>query len=158
VAFVDALAAMGAKVEEDATGLTVTGPQRLNGVMIDMNAISDTAPTLAAIAPFASGPVTITGVEHMRWKETDRIAAMATELARLGVAVEEKKDGLVIQPSQPRRDTVSTYDDHRMAMSLAITGIAGEGIRIEDPDCTSKTFPNFFAVLEDLRRQSHSAA
>jgi 3-phosphoshikimate 1-carboxyvinyltransferase len=152
--FVDALAAMGASVRESAEGLSVRGPEKLGGVEIDMNAISDTAPTLAAIAPFASGPVLITGVEHMRWKETDRVAAMAAELRKFGADVEERRDGLLIGPSKLRKAQVATYDDHRMAMALAVTGLAGPGVAIEDPACTSKTFPTFFSVLEDLRAQS----
>jgi 3-phosphoshikimate 1-carboxyvinyltransferase len=152
--FVDALAAMGATVTEGPEGLTVEGPARLSGATLDMNAISDTAPTLAAIAPYASGPVTITGVEHMRWKETDRVAAMATELARMGADVEERRDGLVIRPSVLRRAQVATYDDHRMAMALAVAGLAGPGVDIGDPGCTSKTFPGFFEALADLRAQS----
>lgn len=156
--FVDALARMGCAVEDGPAGLTVAGPARLAGVEIDMNAISDTAPTLAAIAPYASGPVLITGVEHMRWKETDRVAAMARELARMGADVEERRDGLLVRPSAVRRAQVATYDDHRMAMALAVTGLAGPGVDIEDPGCVSKTFPTFFEVLADLRRQSDAAA
>jgi 3-phosphoshikimate 1-carboxyvinyltransferase len=154
VLFVDALAAMGAKVEDDARGLTVTGPAKLNGVTIDMNAISDTAPTLAAIAANASSPTWITGVEHMRWKETDRVTAMATQLRAMGGDIEERQDGLLIKPSKLHRAQVATYDDHRMAMSLAIAGIANQGVDIEDPACTSKTFPTFFDVLSGLRSQS----
>lgn len=154
VGFVDALASMGATVTESSIGLTVSGPKHLHGTTIDMNAISDTAPTLAAIAPFASSQVTITGVEHMRWKETDRIKAMATELAKLGAKVEERRDGLAIQPSAIHKAHIATYDDHRIAMSLAITGLAAQGVLIEDPGCTSKTFPTFFNVLENLRAQS----
>jgi 3-phosphoshikimate 1-carboxyvinyltransferase len=152
--FADALAAMGATVSEGPDGLTVTGPARLSGATLDMNAISDTAPTLAAIAPFASGPVTITGVEHMRWKETDRVKAMATELARMGARLEEHADGFTIHPSTLHRAAVATYEDHRMAMSLAVAGLAGPGVDITDPACTSKTFPTYWAVLDDLRRQS----
>ena len=154
VLFVDALAAMGAKVEEDAGGLTVTGPKQLGGLEINMNAISDTAPTLAAIAANANAPVLITGVEHMRWKETDRIRAMATQLAAMGADLDENRDGLLIRPSRLVAAQVATYDDHRMAMSLAIAGLANQGVTIEDPACTSKTFPNFFEVLEQLRHQS----
>jgi 3-phosphoshikimate 1-carboxyvinyltransferase len=152
--FVDALAAMGATVEDDDRGLTVTGPKQLNGVTIDMNAISDTAPTLAAIAANASSPTLIIGVEHMRWKETDRIKAMVTQLAAMGADIEERQDGMLIKPSKLQRAQVATYDDHRMAMSLAIAGIANQGVDIEDPGCTSKTFPTFFEVLADLRSQS----
>lgn len=152
--FVDALAAMGAIVEEDSRGLTVTGPNQLHGTKIDMNAISDTAPTLAAIAANASSPTLITGVEHMRWKETDRVTAMATQLRAMGADIEERQDGMLIKPSKLACVQVATYDDHRMAMSLAIAGIANQGVDIEDPGCTSKTFPTFFDVLADLRSQS----
>jgi 3-phosphoshikimate 1-carboxyvinyltransferase len=152
--FVDALAGMGAIVEESAAGLTVTGPARLHGLEINMNAISDTAPTLAAIASSASSPVLITGVEHMRWKETDRVHAMATQLRAMGADLDERRDGLLIRPATLKPAQVATYDDHRMAMSLAIAGLANEGVTIEDPACTSKTFPTFFDVLGRLRAQS----
>ncbi len=152
--FVDALASMGASVEESAEGLTVTGPTQLHGLEIDMNAISDTAPTLAAIASNASGPVLITGVEHMRWKETDRVNAMATQLRAMGADLDERLDGLLIRPAKLKAAQVVTYDDHRMAMSLSIAGLANEGVTIEDPACTSKTFPTFFDVLGELRSQS----
>lgn len=152
--FVDALAGMGARVEESAEGLTVTGPAQLHGLEINMNAISDTAPTLAAIASNASSPVLITGVEHMRWKETDRVNAMATQLRAMGADLDERQDGLLIRPAKLRPAQVGTYDDHRMAMSLAIAGLANDGVTIEDPACTSKTFPTFFDVLGQLRSQS----
>jgi 3-phosphoshikimate 1-carboxyvinyltransferase len=152
--FVDALAAMGAQVEDDARGLTVIGPNQLNGTTIDMNAISDTAPTLAAIASNANSPTLITGVEHMRWKETDRIKAMVTQLTAMGADIEERQDGMLIKPAKLRRAQVATYDDHRMAMSLAIAGIANQGVDIEDPACTSKTFPTFWDVLAALRSSS----
>ncbi|GIU66626.1 3-phosphoshikimate 1-carboxyvinyltransferase [Candidatus Phycosocius spiralis] len=154
VLFVDALVAMGATVEEDDRGLTVIGPAQLGGLEIDMNAISDTAPTLAAIAANATTPVLIKGVEHMRWKETDRIHAMATQLRAMGADLDENRDGLLIRPSRLVRTQVATFDDHRMAMSLAITGLANQGVTIIDPACTSKTFPNFFEVLAQLRHQS----
>jgi 3-phosphoshikimate 1-carboxyvinyltransferase len=157
VGFVDALAAMGARVFEGPEGLSVQGPAHLHGATLDMNAISDTAPTLAAIASNATSPVTITGVEHMRWKETDRIAAMTTQLRAMGAEIEEHRDGFTIHPARLHCAQVATYDDHRMAMSLAIAGLANAGVVIEDPACTSKTFPTFFAVLEDLRAQSSAA-
>lgn len=152
--FVDAMAAMGATVEDDARGLTVTGPSQLHGITINMNAISDTAPTLAAIAANASSSTLIAGVEHMRWKETDRIKAMVTQLRAMGADIEERQDGMLIKPSKLHRSQVATYDDHRMAMSLAIAGIANQGVDIEDPGCTSKTFPTFFEVLAALRSNS----
>jgi 3-phosphoshikimate 1-carboxyvinyltransferase len=116
-----------------------------------MNAISDTVPTLAAIAPFASGPVIIRNIAHIRVKETDRIAAVATELRRMNVDVDELDDGLVIRPSTPAPATIQTYDDHRMAMSFAIAGTRAAGVTIKDIECTNKTYPNFFRDLETLR-------
>jgi 3-phosphoshikimate 1-carboxyvinyltransferase len=150
--FVDVLAAMGATVSITEDYVEVIGPPvgSLRGVDLDLNAISDTAQTLAAIAPFASGPTTIRGVEHARLKETDRVAALATELRRLGQTVEERPDGLTIHPSPIVPADVHTYDDHRMAMSFAITALRAPGVRILDPGCVAKTFPDFFARLAEV--------
>jgi 3-phosphoshikimate 1-carboxyvinyltransferase len=122
----------------------------LKGVDVDMNAISDTAQTLAAIAPFAKGPTRIRNVAHMRHKETDRIAALVTELKRIGQKVKEHPDGLTITPAKIRPATIETYDDHRMAMSFAVTGLAARGIVISNPACTAKTYPHFFEDLSVL--------
>lgn len=149
VHFVDVLETMGCTVER-GEGITVTGPDRLNGVEVDMNAISDTVMSLAAIAPFASGPTTVSNVEHIRFKETDRLAATCAELRRMGIEVGERPDGLTIQPGQPQPAVVQTYDDHRMAMSFAITGTQQSGIQIADPGCVSKTLPEFWDLLEQL--------
>jgi 3-phosphoshikimate 1-carboxyvinyltransferase len=145
--FVDVLEQMGCTVLREEHALEVRGPKRLNGIDVDMNAISDTVQTLAAIAPLASGPVTIRNVAHIRHKETDRISAVVTELRRLGVEVQERGDGLTIQPATIRPATIETYDDHRMAMSFAVLGCAVPGITIRDPGCVAKTFPEFFEVL-----------
>jgi 3-phosphoshikimate 1-carboxyvinyltransferase len=150
LAFVDALEQMGCVVERSDNNVTVTGPERLGGIEIDMNPISDTVPTLAAIAPFATGPVVIRNVEHIRVKETDRIAAVVTELRRLGVDVDELDDGLVIRPSVPQPVTIQTYDDHRMAMSFAITATQVPGTSIADPRCVAKTVPGFWRLLFPL--------
>jgi 3-phosphoshikimate 1-carboxyvinyltransferase len=150
VRFVDVLERMGCRVERGTTDVTVEGPSRLRGVDVDMNTISDTVQTLAAIAPFASSPVTIRNVRHIRYKETDRLAAIATELRRLGVPVEESEDGIEIHPAAPRPRTVRTYDDHRMAMSFAILGARAPGIRIADPGCVAKTIPAFWELLFPL--------
>lgn len=148
IAFVDVLEKMGCQVSRDAAWIELTGPEQLSGIDVDMNAISDTVPTLAAIAPFASGPVTIRNVEHVRHKETDRIHAVVTELQRLGVAVDEMRDGLTIHPGSPQSEIVQTYDDHRMAMSFAILGCVAPGIVIDNPGCVAKTFPDFFERLD----------
>ncbi len=155
VAFVDVLAGMGCEVKKAKNFLEVRGPQKLRGVDVDMNAISDTVMTLAAIAPFADSPTTIRNVAHIRGKETDRIAALCTELGRLGVKVEEMADGLTIFPAKKlKKATINTYDDHRMAMSFAIAGLKSPGIEIRDPGCVAKTFPDFFERLEKLCRRA----
>ncbi len=159
VAFVDVLAEMGCAVAEAGGGQEVTGPARgaLRGVTVDMRNIPDTAQTLAAIAPFANSPTTIRGIASARVKETDRVAAMCTELKRLGVAVDEYPDGLTIYPAEHVRPArIETYDDHRMAMAFALVGLRSAGIEIENPGCVAKTFPRYFEVLDQLRgpRQS----
>jgi 3-phosphoshikimate 1-carboxyvinyltransferase len=150
VHFVDVLEQMGCTVIRGADFIEVKGPDRLNGLDIDMNAISDTAQTLAAIAPFARDTVTIRNIGHIRNKETDRIAAMVTELRKLGVRVDEFPDGLQIHPSVMHPAAVDTYDDHRMAMAFSVVGLIVPGIRINNPACTAKTFPDFFARFEKL--------
>lgn len=148
--FVDVLEEMGADIEMNETETVVRGPAGgvLKGGDFDMNEISDTAQTLAAIAPFADGPVTIRGVAHNRIKETDRISAVATELRKLGQEVEEFDDGMTITPRPITPADIETYDDHRMAMSFALAATKRGGIEIEDPGCVSKTFPGFFEVLD----------
>jgi 3-phosphoshikimate 1-carboxyvinyltransferase len=149
--FAEVLREMGCEVEVAPDSVEVRGPARLRGVEVDMNAFSDTMMTLAAIAPFASTPTVIKNVEHTRQQETDRISAVATELGRLGVEVEEARDGLLIAPGPVRPSSVETYGDHRMAMAFAVTGLAAPGIRIRDPGCVTKTFPDYFLRLKSLR-------
>ena len=148
VAFCDCLARMGCTVDYQADRIAVTG-QSLRGVTLDMNAISDTVQTLAAVALFADGPTTITGVAHNRFKETDRIGDLAAELRKLGALVEELPDGLRITPGPLQGAVLETYNDHRMAMSLALPGLRVPGVVILNPECTVKTYPRFF---DDLRR------
>jgi 3-phosphoshikimate 1-carboxyvinyltransferase len=152
VMFARLLETMGATVVEEGDAIEIVGSGELRGIEADLNAISDTAPTLAAIAPFASAPVHIRNVAHLRWQESDRLRAVATELSRLGVRVEERDDGLSIWPSPVLPAAVQTYDDHRIAMAFALIGLKVAGIRIEDPGCVSKTFPDYFQRLESLRR------
>ncbi|MCX7408161.1 MAG: 3-phosphoshikimate 1-carboxyvinyltransferase [Planctomycetales bacterium] len=149
VFFVNALERMGCEVTWNAESITVRG-RELHGIDIDMNAISDTAQTLACVAPFATGPTRIRNVAHMRHKETDRVAAVVTELQRLGLSVEEHPDGMTIHPGPLQPGTVATYDDHRMAMSFALLGLRVPGIVIADPGCTSKTYPHYFDDLDRL--------
>jgi 3-phosphoshikimate 1-carboxyvinyltransferase len=144
------LAQMGCEVEYGGQSTTVArNPHRpLQGIEVDMNAISDTVQTLGVVALFAEGPTTITGVAHIRHKETDRIAALAAELRKLGAEVDEREDGLGIVRGRLHGAEIETYNDHRMAMSLAIAGLAVPGVVIRNPGCTAKTYPRFF---EDLR-------
>jgi 3-phosphoshikimate 1-carboxyvinyltransferase len=149
VGFVDCLELMGCKIRRDLDGITVVG-RPLSGIDVDMNAISDTVQTLSVVALFAKGPTTIRNVGHIRHKETDRITALATELRKLGARVEQQADGLAITPNAPHGATISTYDDHRMAMSFALAGLRISGVKIRDPQCVAKTYPEFFADLAGL--------
>lgn len=150
IAFVDVLEKMGCRVERRADSVTVHGPEQLRGIDVDMNAISDTVMSLAAIAPFADSPVTIRNIAHIRIKETDRIAATATEMRRLGIEVDERENSLTIHPGEVQPGVVQTYDDHRIAMSFAISGLKAGGIKIADPACVSKTVPRFWDILDNL--------
>ncbi len=152
IAFLQILQQMGCSVLEGRDYVEVTGPARLHGIDVNMRDISDTAQTLAAIAPFADAPTRIRGIGFIRAKESNRITDTCTELRRLGVEVEEHPDGLTIQPCADILPAdIHTYNDHRMAMSFALIGLRMAGIRIENPACVSKTFPNYFNVLETLR-------
>ncbi len=153
VRFVDVLADMGCRVERGPTDITLHGGP-LHGIDVDMNDISDTVMTLAAVACFAEGPTTIRNVAHIRHKETDRLAALATELRRFGAGVEEFGDGLTITPRSLHGAEIETYNDHRMAMSMALIGLRVPGIVIKNPGCVAKTYPHFFTDLERLRDQT----
>jgi 3-phosphoshikimate 1-carboxyvinyltransferase len=153
VAFCDCLRRMGCRVEHDGSGISVHG-EPLRGIDVNMNAISDTVQTLAAVALFADGPTSITGVAHIRHKETDRIADLARELRKLGAVVDEHSDGLRITPGPLRAAGIDTYHDHRMAMSLALVGLRVPGIVIHDPACAGKTYPRFFEDLAALGTQN----
>ncbi len=150
VRFLDVLQAMGCGVQWTPDGVEVRGPEHLRGVNVDLRAMPDVTMTLAALAPFADGPVRIRGVAHIRRHESDRLSALATELRRLGQDVVETGDGLEISPRPVRPAVVQTYGDHRMAMAFAVTGLRTEGIAVADPECVTKTFPDFFSTLEAL--------
>jgi 3-phosphoshikimate 1-carboxyvinyltransferase len=152
IAFLDVLEQMGCKVKKGDNFIEVTRASELQGIDADMRDIPDTAQTLAVVAPFASSATRIRGIASARLKETDRISATSTELAKLGVQVEEHEDGLTIYPCQTFQPaSVQTYNDHRMAMAFALIGLRFDGVTIENPACISKTFPNYFEVLDSLR-------
>ena len=152
IGFLDVLVKMGCTVTETDNSILVTGPTELHGIDIDMRDISDTAQTLAAVAPFACSPTRIRGIASARVKETDRVYATCVELARLGVSVEEHEDGMKIYPCQSfKTANIQTYNDHRMAMAFSLIGLRADGVTIENPACVSKTFPNYFQILDTLR-------
>ncbi len=153
VGFVDVLAKMGCRVIESGECLGIQGPTggKLRGIDIDLNDMPDTAQTLAAVALFADGPTRLRNIANLRIKETDRLAALESELIRLGARVEMSDDGLnVFPPERITPATIETYDDHRMVMSFAVAGLAADGLVIRNVDCVSKSIPDFFDVLESL--------
>lgn len=136
--------------ENHTEELQLTGPENgtLHGITVNMSDFSDQALTLAAIAPYADAPVTIHGVAHIRRQESDRLKVIVTELGRMGIRCELLEDGVIIHPGQPHAARIKTYQDHRVAMSFAITGLRAEGIEITDPQCCRKTFADYFEVFE----------
>jgi 3-phosphoshikimate 1-carboxyvinyltransferase len=152
IAFLEILKHMGCMIQEGDNMIEVTGADSLTGVDVDMRDIPDTAQTLAVLAPFAASPTRIRGIASARVKETDRVHATCTELLRLGVGVDEHEDGMTIYPvEQIRPAVIKTYNDHRMAMAFSLIGLRSEGVVVENPACVSKTFPDFFDVLDSLR-------
>jgi 3-phosphoshikimate 1-carboxyvinyltransferase len=148
--FADALEAMGAEVEWGDDYIMVTR-NTLNGIDRDYNAIPDAAMTIATTALFAKGPTVIRNVYNWRVKETDRLAAMATELRKVGAEVEEGHDYLkVTPPATLKHASIATYNDHRMAMCFSLVALSDTSVTIEDPDCTAKTFPHYFSLFQQL--------
>ena len=152
VRFVEVLERMGAKVSIDENSIEVKNDATLRGIDMDLNHIPDAAMTAAVMALFADGPSTLRNIASWRVKETDRLAAMAKELRKFGARVEEGTDFLKIQPAQTLKQDVlvETYDDHRMAMSFALVALGGVAVRIGDPRCVAKTFPDYFSVLASI--------
>ncbi len=152
VEFLRILEKMGCTTNETPEGICVYPPVSgtYEGITVDMSACSDQAITLAAIAPFAKGPTTITGIGHIRFQESDRILAIETELSRMGIRVTSTEDSLTIYPGTPTPCKVHTYDDHRMAMGFSLIGLRTEGIIIDDPMCCRKTFEDYFRVLDEV--------
>lgn len=148
--FVDVLKAMGADVSMTDTSVTCTGNGHLRGVDMDMNHIPDAAMTVAVLALFAEGPTVIRNIYNWRVKETDRISAMANELKKLGAEVEEGRDYLKVEMKQPLKPaSIDTYNDHRMAMCFSLAAL-GTDLVINDPGCTSKTFPDYFSRFDSI--------
>ena len=150
IRFVDVLERMGCTVTRGPK-ITLTGPAKLNAIVADMEAIPDTAQTLAVVCAFADGPSHLTNLASLRVKETDRVAAIAKELPKLGVRVDEGRDNWTIYPPAPNAylgAAIDTYDDHRMAMAFAVAGLKIPGVIINHPGCVAKTFPDFWRRWE----------
>ncbi len=151
VRFTEVLERMGASVVLGEDFIEVKGGGKLKSIDADLNHIPDAAMTAGVLALFAEGPSVIRNVASWRVKETDRLAAMATELRKLGADVEEGKDFLKISPNPLKPNVaIDTYDDHRMAMSFSLAALGGVPVRINDPKCVAKTFPDYFSVFQDL--------
>ncbi len=150
IRLLEVLESMGCAVRRGLREVTVSG-NPLKGLEVDMGAMPDMVPTLAAVALFARGKTTIYNVAHLRLKESDRLSAVTKEWRKLGGRVEELEDALVIHGGEPLHGTeVETYEDHRIAMSLAVVGLRVPDIRIQNPGCVNKSFPRFWDLWEDL--------
>ncbi|MEV7723463.1 3-phosphoshikimate 1-carboxyvinyltransferase [Streptomyces sp. NPDC087917] len=151
--FVEVLERMGARVRVTDEATTVAGTGTLDGLTVNMRDVSDTMPTLAALAPFASGPVRIEDVANTRVKECDRLEACAENLRRMGVPVRTGPDWIEIDPAAPGPAEIATHGDHRMVMSFAVASLRTPGVTFDDPGCVRKTFPGFHEAFAALREQ-----
>jgi 3-phosphoshikimate 1-carboxyvinyltransferase len=149
IGFLDILERMGCGVTRGSDWIEVLGAE-LHGIEMDMNEMPDLVPTLAVTAAFAQGKTVIQNIGHLRLKESDRIHALAAELGKMGIRVREGEDGLEIVGGKPHGAEIETYDDHRMAMSFAIAGLAVPGVKINGERCVDKSFPGFWETLQKL--------
>ena len=150
--FADILKKMGCAVKKYKDAVQVKG-NSLKSVDVDMNSMPDTVPTLAVTSLFAGSTTVIRNVPNLRFKETDRLNALAFELRKIGADVEETQDGLKIKRRRLQKAIIETYNDHRMAMSFAVAGLAIRGIRIKNHGCVSKSFPNFWVKFKELYKK-----
>ena len=149
IKFLKVLVRMGCKIENEEDGVLLIPPKdRFLGGSFDLSSFSDQALTLAAIAPFANSKVCMMYIGHIRYQECDRIHAIVKNLANMGIAAVEQGDNVFILPGQPKACEIETFDDHRVAMAFSLVGTMVDGIQIQNPSCTKKTFENFFEVLE----------
>lgn len=149
-AFLEILEKMGCVVQTDIQNIIIVGPAKLKGVTVDMQHISDTMMTLAAIAPFADSPTRILNIGNTRVKESDRISAMANNLRKLNIHVDEEATALTIYPGVPSSGVIEAYQDHRIAMACSLIGLKVPGIVIDDTQCVNKTFPEFFEIMQKI--------
>jgi 3-phosphoshikimate 1-carboxyvinyltransferase len=150
IAFPRLLEQMGCEIKQTPNSITVTGSPNLEAIDVDMELMPDTAQTLATVAACAKGITRISGLKTLRVKETDRIEALRVELAKCGIASETGEDRITIHGGNPRPASISTYDDHRMAMSFAVLASRIDGMRIEEPNVVEKSFPDFWSVINGV--------
>ncbi|MDY6792805.1 MAG: 3-phosphoshikimate 1-carboxyvinyltransferase [Thermodesulfobacteriota bacterium] len=149
VRFTSLLEKMGCKIIDEKDGISVTGGS-LSGIEADMSDMPDMVPTLAVVSAFAKGTTVINNVQHLKLKESDRLASVANELAKMGIESGITDSGLTIKGSRPHGAEISTYNDHRIAMSFAMAGLKVPGIFIKDEKCVEKSFPDFWNVFKGL--------
>jgi 3-phosphoshikimate 1-carboxyvinyltransferase len=149
IGFLKILERMGCSVTHGKDWIEVLG-REIHGIEMDMNEMPDLVPTLAVIAAFAQGNTVIQNIGHLRFKESDRIHSLALELSKMGIRVKEGENGLEIEGGKPHGAEIETYDDHRLAMSFAIAGLAVPGVKIKGERCVDKSFPGFWEVLQEL--------
>lgn len=150
IQFLSALESMGCTASEQPEGMLIKGNGTYQGIEINMGSFSDQTMTMAATAIFANGATTITGIDHIRYQESNRIQAVINELTRMGIVCEEVEGGIKIYPGEPKPAVIETYEDHRMAMAFSLVGLRTEGIVIDNPMCCRKTFENYFDVLNNI--------
>ncbi|MGE5604656.1 MAG: 3-phosphoshikimate 1-carboxyvinyltransferase [Bacteroidota bacterium] len=155
IQFLGVLKQLGARIGDKKGGIYIEGPAGgvFPGIKADLGATPDQTMTLAALAPYASSPTIIRNVGLIKFHESNRIAAIINELKRMGIRAEELDDGIMIHPGEPHSAEIETYDDHRMAMAFALTGLKTPGIRIKNPECTKKTFENYFEIFDRIVRR-----
>jgi 3-phosphoshikimate 1-carboxyvinyltransferase len=149
IGFLDILERMGCRVTRGSDWIEVLGGE-LHGIEMDMNEMPDLVPTLAVTAAFAQGKTVIRNIKHLRFKESDRLHALAVELSKMGIRIKEGEDRLEMEGGKPHGAEIETYDDHRMAMSFAIAGLAVPGVKIKGERSVDKSFPQFWEVLQRL--------
>ncbi len=139
---------MGCEVERCKGGITVQGPERLQGIEVDMGNMPDVAPTLAVVAAFAEGTTVINNIAHLRIKECDRLAVMVSELRKMGADVEEEEDRMIIHGQAGGANLhgadIATFEDHRIAMCFAVAGLRVAGVKVHGEECVAKSFPDFW--------------
>ncbi len=152
--FLKIIEEMGAEVKIEPDGVSVKGKGEIRGLEVDMSDMPDSVPTLAVLAAFAKGETVIKGIEHLRFKESNRIEAIRNGLISMGVEVEVSKNSMRILGGAPKPSLIDSYGDHRIAMAFALASIKVPGIKVKDPECVTKSFPGFWQFLKDLKRLS----